>query len=57
VMASVLWDSAGVLFLSFFNKSATVTAERHMRTLQKLITTYSKGSTKQEDESRPDPER
>jgi hypothetical protein len=37
------------------NRGATVTVERHVPTLQQLIATNSKGSTKQEDESRPDP--
>jgi len=53
--SSVLWDSAGVLFMQFLNRGATVTVERHVPILQQLIATNSKGSTKQEDESRPDP--
>ena len=39
VTTSVLWDSAGVLFVEFLNRSTTVNLQRYVRTLKKLITT------------------
>jgi hypothetical protein len=36
VMASIIWDSEGLLLMEFLKRGATVNSERHVRTLKKL---------------------
>jgi hypothetical protein len=36
VMASVFWDSEGILLVEFLKRGDTVNSERHVQTLKKL---------------------
>jgi hypothetical protein len=36
VMASVLWDSEGILLVELLKRSATISSEQYVQTLKKL---------------------
>jgi len=36
VMASVLWDSEGILLVEFMKRGATINSEQYVQTLRKL---------------------
>jgi hypothetical protein len=50
VMATVLWDSEGIMLVEFRKRSATISSEQYVHTLKKLKL---KGLAKQEDEPSP----
>jgi hypothetical protein len=54
VMASIFWDSKGILLVEFLERGTTINSEQYTH-IKEVKTMNSKGLAKQEDESSPPP--